>query len=72
MANAKTILTKALKLDQCIKEYDAGKYKEENLKKFEAVWGSHLASHFLMKYDNAESLIWALDDDNLKLFIDKF
>ncbi|MDZ7664624.1 MAG: hypothetical protein U5K27_04740 [Desulfotignum sp.] len=60
MSKTKLILTKALKLDQCIKEYDAGKYKEENLRKFEAVWGAHLASHFLLKYNDAESLIWAL------------
>lgn len=31
-----------------------------------------MANHFLGKYDNADSLIWALDSENLELFIQKF
>lgn len=46
--------------------------KGEALQKFKDVWGPSMASHFLMKYDDAESLIWAFDNDNLKLFLDKF
>lgn len=39
---------------------------------FIRVWGDSMAEHFLSKYNDAESLIWALDIDNLELFIYKF
>lgn len=70
---AKSIAIKGLRLQECLKDYQGeGNNKEQALKKFVAVWGSHMASHFLMKYDDAESLIWAFDSDNLELFIEKF
>jgi len=69
----KSIATKGLRLDRYLKIYDAdGSQKKEVVKKFEFVWGSNMAAHFLTKYDDAESLIWALDSDNLQLFADKF
>lgn len=40
--------------------------------KFTSVWGDMLANHFLGKYDNASDLIWALDLDNLQLFIEEY
>lgn len=71
--SAKRITLKGLRLQECLNDYKGeGSNKEQALKKFVAVWGSSMASHFLMKYDDAESLIWALDSDNLELFIDNF
>lgn len=49
-----------------------GNQKNETTQKFAAVWGDHLAGHFLSKYDDAESLIWALDSENLNLFVTRF
>lgn len=69
----KRITLKGLRLQACLDDYQSeGSNKEQALKKFVAVWGPNMASHFLMKYDDAESLIWAFDSDNLELFIDKF
>lgn len=68
----KAILTKPLKLEKCFKDYQEKRFKSEVLKKFEAVWGTSLADHFLSKYTDAESLIWALDSNNMQLFINKF
>lgn len=69
----KSIAVKGLRLEKYLKAYQ----KEESLKKqtvekFGAVWGPSMASHFLSKYNDAESLIWAFDGDNLELFIEKF
>lgn len=72
MSNTKTILTKSLKLQACLRDYNEGIDKQAILSRFERTWGGQIASHFLIKYDDAESLIWALDGDNLKLFIEKF
>lgn len=74
MENPRRILVKALRLQKAFNMYDSKNedYKNEALTKFEAVWGITLANHFLGKYGDAESLIFALDDDNLKLFIEKF
>ena len=69
----KRIALKGLRLQESLNDYQGtGKNKEQALKKFTAVWGSSMASHFLMEHGSAESLIWALDDDNLELFIEKF
>lgn len=69
----KRIALKGLRLQECLNDYQGTESsKEQALKKFVAVWGTSMASHFLIKYDNAESLIWAFDSDNLELFIDKF
>lgn len=69
----KVLLIKGLKLQKSFDDYKiGGNNKEQAFKKFVAVWGTNLAEHFLMKYDDAESLIWALDSENLKLFIDKY
>jgi len=69
----KSIAVKGLRLDNYLKTYWAdGKQKQEAIDKFVAVWGNSMASHFLSKYDDAESLIWALDSKNLNLFIEKF
>lgn len=73
MNENKRILLKSLKLEKCFKMYAAdGSQKQEVFKKFEQVWGTTLANHFLGKYDNAESLIWALDEENLALFVRDF
>lgn len=69
---AKSIAIKGLRLEKYLNAYNTESNKEEALKKFVAVWGSSMASHFLSKYDDAESLIWAFDSDNLELFIEKF
>jgi len=70
---AKRVLTKALKLEKCFRQYDTGGTAALEVQvKFKNVWGQSMANHFLSKYDNADSLIWALDGENLQLFIDKF
>lgn len=70
---AKRIALKGLRLQECLDDYQGkGNSKEQALKKFGAVWGSSMASHLLSEYKDAESLIWAFDDNNLKLFIEKF
>lgn len=66
----KRILTKGIRLEKALKYYEDD--KKNVFEKFEAVWGTSLANHFLSKYSDAESLIWALDADNLQLFIDKY
>lgn len=69
----KRILVKALKLEKCFKAYAAdGRQKQEVIEKFESVWGKEMTNHFLWKYSDAESLIWAFDSTNLELFITKF
>lgn len=69
----KRILLKSLRLEKYFKAYQAdGKQKQEVFRKFEQVWGTTLANHFLSKYADADSLIWALDSDNLALFVRDF
>ena len=69
----KRIALKGLRLQECLNDYqDKGSNKEQALKKFEAVWGQSTASDFLMEYTDAKSLIWAFDDANLELFVEKF
>lgn len=69
----KSIATKGLKLQKSLDAYNqGGNQKNETTQKFAAVWGDHLAGHFLSKYDDAESLIWALDSENLNLFVTRF
>lgn len=71
--NNKYVLVKALRLEKLFKAYQAGgKQKQEVIDKFTNVWGADMAGHFLWKYDDAESLIFAFDTKNLQLFIDKF
>lgn len=71
--NDKRILIKPLRLERCLKAYKENpSQKQEVYSKFRNVWGETIASHFLSKYEDAESLIWALDADNLHLFITKF
>tara|TARA_R100000027_G_scaffold55112_1_gene44271 strand:+ start:2978 stop:3208 length:231 start_codon:yes stop_codon:yes gene_type:complete len=65
-----SIAVKGIRLEKCFASYS--ERKEDVRQKFEAVWGVNMASHFLMKYDNAEDLIYHLDGDNLNLFIEKF
>jgi hypothetical protein len=70
---AKSIAVKGLRLQECLNDYQGEvNNKEQALKKFVAVWGPHTASHLLMEYNDAKSLIWAFDDVNLELFIEKF
>jgi len=69
----KKILIKALSLEKCFQAFKAnGQGRNVTIEKFEAVWGKSMADHFLWKYSDAESLIWALDSTNLQLFIEKF
>lgn len=70
----KRIALKGLKLQECLNDYNQGEgnIKKQAIQKFINVFGKHLASHFLMKYDNAESLIWAFDNENFELFIKNF
>lgn len=66
---------KGIRLDKYLKAYHGNgnpQQKEEVISKFTNVWGKNMANHFLMKYDNAESLINALDMDNLVLFMEHF
>ena len=73
MNDVKKTLLKAIRLENCFKIYnDSEQSKKEVFNKFKAVWGESMANHFLGKYDNADSLIWALDNENLELFIQKF
>ncbi len=66
----KKVLTNVLLLERAFSDYKDG--KEGTYNKFEYVWGAEMANHFLLKYSDAESLIWALDERNLRLFIDRF
>lgn len=69
----RSILLKGLRLENCYKDYlSGGSGKQEAYKKFESVWGTMLANHFLSKYSDAKSLIYALDDENLALFVKLF
>lgn len=69
----KKILLKSIYLEKYFKSYpNSAEHKSKTFQKFEEVWGTTLANHFLGKYDNAESLIMALDDENLELFIKHF
>jgi len=61
---------KGICLDKYFTSYS--EKKDEVRQKFEAVWGVNMDSHFLMKYDNAEDLIYHLDGDNFNLVIEKF
>jgi hypothetical protein len=73
MNDVKKTLLKAIKLENFFKMYStSAQAKKEAFDKFKAVWGENIANHFLGKYDNADSLIWALDSENLELFIEKF
>lgn len=78
---AKSIAVKGLRLQKYLEAYQGTgdddkervlQRRQQTLQKFGAVWGSSMASHFLTKYNDAESLIWAFDSDNLELFIEKF
>lgn len=69
----KRTIVKALKLEKMLNLYNAFDAQKKTIfKKFEDVWGTEMAGHFLGKYDNAEALIWAFDARNLELFIEKF
>lgn len=73
MQQVKTNLAKAIRLEQYFKAAEQSQENIEDLRiKFTSVWGETLANYFLSKYDNATSLIWALDSDNLELFIERF
>lgn len=60
------------RLEKYMQAYKSEQNRKQVLEKFENVWGTTLAYHFLQKYDDAISLIWALDSVNLELFITKF
>lgn len=69
----KSIAVKGLRLQKYLNVYHAhGSQQKEATQKFVKVWGRSMAAHFLIKYDDAESLIWAMDEENLKLFIENF
>lgn len=73
MNEIKKTLLKAIRLENCFKIYPTSEQaKREVFEKFKAVWGDTMANHFLGKYNNADSLIWALDSENLELFITNF
>lgn len=73
MNDVKKTLLKAISLENCFKKYPtSAQSKKEVFDKFKNVWGESMANHFLGKYDSADSLIWALDSENLELFIEKF
>lgn len=67
--STKKVLLKSYRLEKYATNEDQ---RKEVFEKFKQVWGGTLANHILSKYDNAESLIWALDDNNLELFIKHF
>lgn len=66
------ILIKSLRLESDFIDYKIPERRDSVFRKFEDVWGTDNASHFLVKYSDAESLLWKLDDNNLKLFIEKY
>lgn len=74
----KKILVKSLTLDKCLRAYHAYRSEEKEAKRkeifdhFEKVWGTTLANDYLSEYDDAKSMIAALDEDNLNLFINRF
>lgn len=71
----KRTLVKVLKLDKCFKAYNGAKNEKEKREVFDTfsrTWGREMANHFLWKYNDAESLIWAFDSKNLELFINNF
>lgn len=69
----KGIACKSVRLDKCLVAYHSnGEAKDIVMNKFTQVWGSSLANHFLSKYDDAESMIWALDSENLEKLIAYF
>lgn len=72
----KRILIKALRLQKLFSCYNGidnnGSQKKQVYDKFKDTWGIDMANHFLNKYNDAESLIWAFDTTNLNLFITKF
>ncbi len=72
----KKILVKVLKLEKCFRtlndDTNSHADKKEIVDKFERTWGKDMADHFLWKYNDAESLIWAFDSKNLELFIKNF
>lgn len=73
MNDIKKTLLKAIRLENCFKMYPtSAQAKKEVFDKFKAVFWGKYGKHFLGKYDNTDSLIWALDSENLELFIQKF
>jgi hypothetical protein len=70
--NLKKIAVLGIKLERCLEDWKIEGRKKEVEGKFTNVWGTRLANHFLSKYENAESMIWALDEENLELFIKRF
>ena len=74
MQEVKKMLLKSLKLHNlfinAIK--NPAQYESILRQKFIDVWGVNIGLHFLSKYNDAESLIWALDGENTQLFMDKF
>lgn len=70
----KSIAVKALKLQKDLDDYNTNIYDEKPdvTKKFVRVFGKEIAAHFLIEYQSAQSLIWAFDDKNLKLFIEHY
>ena len=68
----KIFLLKGLRLQKYFDAYKVKAQRQQTINKFTEVWGSFMANHFLSKYDDADSLIWALDSENLELFINKF
>lgn len=73
MNDQKKVLIKAIRLEKFFRAYERnGIQKKRAIEKFENVWGKSTASHYLHKHGDAESLIWAFDNQNLELFINKF
>ncbi|PWJ53395.1 hypothetical protein CLV98_1238 [Dyadobacter jejuensis] len=68
----KGILLKALRLERSLQGYSDPATAKMLDAKLVQIFGPQLANHFLSKYSDAESLIWSLDEENLKLFIERF
>ena len=69
----KRTIIQGIKLDKWFMGFSSKEItRQEIFNKFEMVWGTSLADHFLSKYSTAESLIHALDSDNLELFMQHF
>ncbi len=70
------ILLKPLKLKEALDDYNdpaISQNRKNNIAKyFKKVWGNHIGSHFLDKYESAESLICKFDSQNLEKFINDF
>lgn len=70
----KAILLKGLIVEKYLENFHDGNeiQQREVCEKFEQVWGAEKGNYFLYKYENAESLILDLNEEDLAMFIEKF